>query len=621
MIGNKSLKKLALTAGLLTLSSFIVLATNTEQENKAQTYEAKLSTFLAPDGNHYNYQAFIDNFKIPGMSFAVVDNFKVVYTHQVGLKETNTSNKIDSSTAFSTASIAKPLTATVAAMLAEQGKLDLDAPISQYLKRWQLPSSAFTENNPITTRQLLSHTAGLSQGGFADFHLGDDIPTPIESLNGKKLPRYSTPITSIFAPGTNWEYSGGGYVVVQIALEDISGKSLQDLAQEMIFTPLDMQDTTMYQNGHKQFLKNVAKVHDASQQVIRDGIPICPQIAPSGLWSTPTDMAKFMIEYQRALAGQTTKVVSKWVAHQTTNIQTLKKLGGWAPGWMRFEAQGNIDWFSHGGANTGTGGHVMASMQGGKGIMVFMNATTVHRNPAINAFLNNVVSALDWHKELPYTTVIPAKYKKQMIGRYLSELDQIVTIEEQDNTLVFTDPMRMGGVSYSATLQYVGLQDGRARFALDENANQISVNTHPDNKQAYLVVSRQGTPLEEFSMRKLPPSQMLPFEVAQSGSVENSIAAYKAWRSEYPTSSLLSAAAINSAGYGALSNEDFKTALNFFNVYTYLYPEDANAYDSLAEAHMLSGDVKNAIINYTRSVELNPKNENAKKMIAKMMFK
>jgi hypothetical protein len=337
-------------------------------------------------------------------------------------------------------------------------------------------------------------------------------------------------------------------------------------------------------------------------------------------------MATFTIEYQRALAGPETKVVSPWVAQQTTKLHTLKTVGGWAAGWMRFEARGNIDWFSHGGSYTGSGGHVMASMQGGKGIMVFMNATTEHRNPAIEALIKNIVSALEWHQELPFTALIPTQYRDQMIGRYLSELDQIITIREQGNKLVYTDPMRMGGVSYQAKLEYAGIDNGRATFSLTENANQISLGVHPDSKQQYLLLSRpgasrEGSELEEFSMRKLLKNQRLPSEVAQQEGLEQSKKAYIAWKSQDPDSSLVSPRAINNAGYAALAKQDFKAALNFFHVYTHLYPQDANAYDSLAEAQILSGDEEKAISNFKRSLALNPNNENAKKMIQKMQSK
>ena len=590
--------------------------------NTSESYQTALSTFLAPDGMQYEYKAFIENFKIPGMSFAVVDNYDIVFTQHAGLKASGTNDTIDDAiddaiddnTAFSTASISKPVTATIAAMFAEQGKLDLDAPVSQYLKSWKMPD-AF--DSAISIRQLLAHTAGTSQGGFADFHLGDDIPTLIESLNGQKLPRYNQAIAPIFEADTNWEYSGGGYVIVQVALEDMSGESLKELALKMIFAPLGMHNTTMYQHGDKAFLSNVAKVHDAQQKVIRDGIPICPQIAPSGMWSTPTDIALFTIEYQKALAGMPTKVVSKWVAEETTKIHTIKKVGGWASGWMRFEAQGNIDWFSHGGSNTGTGGHVMASMQGGKGIMVFMNATTQHRNPAINALISHIISSLQWGQEIAASTSVPTQHRQHLLGRYLSEFEQIVTITEDGDKLLYKNPLTIGGKSFEGYLYYLGEVNGHPQFALNEHANHLSLRENQD-KQAYLTLTRAGTALQEFSMRKLAPSEQLPFEVAQSKGVTESIAAYRAWQKQHANSSLLSPNALNNSGYKALANKQWDVALNFFHVYVHLYPKDANAYDSLAEAQMLSGDTLKAIASYQRSLELNPNNENAKKMILEM---
>jgi CubicO group peptidase (beta-lactamase class C family) len=202
------------------------------------------------------------------------------------------------------------VTGTIAVMLAEKGVIDLDLPVSQYLKSWVLPASPLTKNKAITIRHLLTHTAGMTQGGFADFYLGDDIPTLIESLNGQKLPRYNKPISVKFEPETDWDYSGGGYVIAQVAIEDVTGKTLAQLAEEMLFKPLGMSHSTMYQHGHPKFLNNVAKVHDSEQKVIGTGLPICPQIAPSGMWSTALDMAKFVIEYQKALAGL--KPSRKW---------------------------------------------------------------------------------------------------------------------------------------------------------------------------------------------------------------------------------------------------------------------------------------------------------------------
>ncbi|TMO02217.1 serine hydrolase [Pseudoalteromonas sp. S558] len=608
---KKTIMTLSKCCAALSLIVASVCVANTQKTQLSITGNThQLTTFTSPVGEEYSYQQFIDNYKIPGLSFAVIDDYKVIYTNFAGVKDTKSKQKIDQFTAFSTASIAKPVTATIAAMLAEQGKLDLDTPVSNYLKRWALPSSVFESSKNLSIRQLLSHTAGMSQGGYADFHLGDDIPTLIDVLEGKKLPRYKRPISMLFAPDTDWQYSGGGYVIVQVAIEDITGKPLQALAQKMLFDPLGMKNTTMYQNGDKQFLTNVAKVHDRQQQVIRDGIPICPQIAPSGLWSTPQDMAKFTIEYQKALAGKVTSVISTFVARTTTDIHTLKKIGGWSPGWMRFEAKGNLEWFSHGGSNTGTGGHIMSTMQGGKGIMVFMNATTEHRNPAIDAFIDSTIKKMKWARVISATAKPPKHQIEKMLGRYLSQFDQIVTItlSKSGNDLIYEDPLQN---KKGVKMHY----QGGGMFAVDNNPNQISVVMNPLSNKYFLVLNNVGSGLTERAMRKLEKDEQLPFEVAKHADFISTLKAYKAWKKNYPDSKLLSANAINNAGYNALGNKDYQVAITLFRVYSHLYPDDANAFDSLAEAYMLFGDTVNAIANYEQSLQLNPQNSNAQKMI------
>ena len=589
-----------------------------QKTNKvAQTkkYEQLLSRFVAPNKQELSYDDFLKHYKVPGLSFAVVDNYQVVYSHTAGLKETGTQNKIDSNTAFSTASISKPVTATIVAMLAEQGKLELDAPVSQYLRRWSIPTSQFTQNKPITFRHLLTHTAGTSQGGFADFNLGDDIPTPIESLNGIKLPRYNSPISVNFTPESDWEYSGGGYVIAQIAIEDITGKSLQQLAEDMIFTPLNMQHTTMFQNGHPKFLSNVAKAHDGHQKVMKDGIIICPQIAPSGMWSTAIDMAKFTIEYQKALAGKPTKVISKWVAEATTKVHSLKKVGGWSAGWMRMEAKGNLDWFSHGGSNTGTGGHVMSTMQGGKGIIVFINALTPQRNPAIDALIDSIISLMNWRQTVDSSQSIPDKNLiTKMLGRYLSPFDQIITIKKQGDNLIYNNPLQIGGGNFQGKMFY----QGQGKFALENNSNLFGIENSPKDKQAYLTVYRAGTSLKDFAMRKLAYNEVLPFEIAETQSKLKTIEAYKAWQKQRPQSKMLATNTLNRAGYMALAQKKFNTAINYFSVYTALYPEDANAFDSLAEAYMTKGDTELAITYYKKSLSLDSQNQNAIDMLRKL---
>ncbi|BAP32645.1 uncharacterized protein CHSO_3608 [Chryseobacterium sp. StRB126] len=127
----------------------------------------------------------LEKYKLPGFSLVVFENYKIVYSNQVGVKSMDSKAKLDVNTAFSTASITKPITALLCHILDEKRLINLDEPIDKYLKRWRLPKSKFTENNSPTWKQFLNHTAGTSQGEFEDHYEGDVIPTIKQSLLGQ----------------------------------------------------------------------------------------------------------------------------------------------------------------------------------------------------------------------------------------------------------------------------------------------------------------------------------------------------------------------------------------------------------------------------------------------------
>lgn len=393
----------------LSFSSFLAITNVTAQQ--------KDYSFLT---DSLNMDEQLKQHNLAGFSMVVFEDYKIVYTNQFGQKSMNAADKINEHTAFSTASMAKLITATLCHILEEKGLINLDDPIDKYLKRWHLPKSEFTENHSPTWKHFLNHTAGTSQHGFADFYEGDTIPTITQSLLGQ-IPRYDKEIEFMFTPGESWAYSGGGYVIIQMALEDHLNKPLAELADTYIFEPLGLKNTTMLQPHENGFLTNVALVHNQNNQVIKTGLPITPQVAPSGLWSTPTDLAKFTLELQNALRDKNNSVISHEVAKKITAVTALKNaVGGWSYGGQRSIGYNNYDWLLCGGSNTGVGGDIFATLTDGNGFVYLANGEKPNRFPVIAHTRIKLLTLMQWENPLVIDTTqaIPADLKQNLIGTY-----------------------------------------------------------------------------------------------------------------------------------------------------------------------------------------------------------
>lgn len=175
--------------------------------------------------------------------FAVIQDGVIQSIHAVSVGE-----PVNVDTVFQTASLSKWITAWGVMTLVEQGKLDLDAPVSQYLTRWKLPESTF-DNDKVTVRRLLSHTAGLTDGlGYAGFAPGTPVQSLEESLSrpADVSPGKSGVIKVGYEPGSEWRYSGGGYAILQLLIEEVSGESFENYMQQAVFRPLGMAHSSYY---------------------------------------------------------------------------------------------------------------------------------------------------------------------------------------------------------------------------------------------------------------------------------------------------------------------------------------------------------------------------------------
>ncbi len=234
-------------------------------------------------------------------AFVLIENGAVVGEHFVSIGDA-----IDRETLFQVGSLSKWVAAFGVMALVEEGKLDLDTPVSQYLTRWQLPASEF-DNDGVTVRRLLSHTAGLTDGlGYAGFDPGGDVQTLEASLThaADASPGADGRVRVGMEPGAGFKYSGGGYTLLQLLVEEVSGETFAGYMQRSVFDPLDMRRSTFVYV--EDSVPNVAASYDV------DGSPATrfrfTGLAPTALYTTAADMTKFIQAHletnQNARAGR-----------------------------------------------------------------------------------------------------------------------------------------------------------------------------------------------------------------------------------------------------------------------------------------------------------------------------
>jgi CubicO group peptidase (beta-lactamase class C family) len=153
---------------------------------------------------------------------------------------------VDEHTIFQVASLSKWLTAWGVMKLVEEGRIDLDAPVSRYLARWQLPESEY-DHAEVTVRRLLAHNSGLTDGlGFLGFEPDQTIPSLEQELTHSTdvLPSVDGEVRVGAEPGSGWRYSGGGYLILQLMIEDVTQESFDAFMRREVFEPLGMSDST-----------------------------------------------------------------------------------------------------------------------------------------------------------------------------------------------------------------------------------------------------------------------------------------------------------------------------------------------------------------------------------------
>ena len=306
----------------------------------------------------------------PALSIAVIDDYKIVWAKAYGVVGADDRKPVDEHTLFQAGSISKPVAATAMLQLVEKGKLSLDENVNTYLTTWKLPDNEFTKTEKVTLRRLASHTAGTTVHGFEGYETGQPVPTIAQILDGKP-PANSEAVRVTFLPGSHMRYSGGGITIEQLAMTDVTGVAFPDLLRTSVLDKLDMHDSTYEQPLPAARAARAAHATQSDGTLIKGRWHVYPEMAAAGLWTTPTDLAKFAIETAMAEEGKSAKVLSTAMTRERLTAQpgTDKRVG------LGFFVSPDVPGdFGHDGADEGFQASLVMNAKTGKGLVIMANS-------------------------------------------------------------------------------------------------------------------------------------------------------------------------------------------------------------------------------------------------------
>lgn len=461
---------------------------------------------------HATLKQAMDALRVPGLSIALIDDYRIAWARGYGVTAPGGRRPVTPGTLFQAASISKPVAAAGGLWLVDHGRLTLDGDVNASLVTWKVPENQFTRTEKVTLRRLMSHNAGVNVHGFAGYEKGTPIPTLTQTLDGEK-PANHPPIRVDTVPGTRCRYSGGGVTIEGLLIQDVSGQAFEDFMRDRVLVPAGMRDSTFRQDLPPALAARAATGTRADGAAVPGGWHVYPELAPDGLWTTPSDLARFAIEIALSKQGKANHVLSRALTREMLSVQCEDDNDRVGLGFgVGFPA--HPDLFRHTGGNDGFESVLMMFADKGYGIAAMGNS------------------------------------------------DAFMTVAD----LAIARLSKDRGWGYAAPL----------------NLSDIMT----------IVRSIRGTraALDMYARAKAD--------------------GFAGYRHGSDT--------LNTFGYGLLRDKRYAEAIAVMRLNVAAYPQDANAYDSLAEAYRDAGEKALAIRNYETSLRMNPQNDNAKVQLDKL---
>jgi CubicO group peptidase (beta-lactamase class C family) len=452
--------------------------------------------------------------QVPGVSVAVIHDGKIEWARGFGVTQVG-GPAVTPETLFQAASISKPVTALAVMHLAESGKLDLDADVNQYLKTWKVPPNTFTEKTKVTLRELLTHTAGITVHGFPGYASDAARPNVVQVLNGEK-PANTPAIRVDTIPGTNWRYSGGGFVITQVLLEDVTGQPFPKLMNDLVLAPIGMTRSTYEQPLPPNRMAEAAMPYHPDGQAVTGGPHVYPEMAPAGLWTTPSDLARYAIEVQKALAGKSNAVLSPARAKEMLTPGKNR----WGLGVETGGGAGH-PYFKHGGANEGFQCDLVA-YENGNGAVVMTNSD--RGGQLASEVLRTIAHEYGWPDFQPVENTL-GKVDPKILARYVGAyqlgpgMNMLVTLDGSQLSTRFGNQEAVPVFPESEVMFFAKVVDAKIEFAKPD-ANGVP---------SQLIVHQRG---RDQSAKRLSEAEFKQIEAESKEIADATAAAIKRFKDQ-----------------------------------------------------------------------------------------
>ena len=538
-------------------------------------------------------------YKVPGLSIAIIKDYKIDWAKSYGLADTINKTPVTTETMFSAGSISKFLMAVTALKMVDSGQIELEKPINNYLTTWKIAENDFTKTTPITLRMLLSHSAGTSQTSYFGFTPTQPLPTIMEILSGAKISE-TRPVVVNSEPNKEFRYSGGGSMIAQLALMDVSKKSFSNLTQEIIFDKLGMNNSTFIQPVPAKFAKQISWAYSYASWF--KGMPyVYPQQAAAGLYTTPTDLAKFFIDIQKSYLGKgeiLSQAVTKKMLMPQQNVSdgTYKEQIGIGP--FLIQRTDNKDprgvFFEFTGVNAGFLAYGMASVEGGNGVIVMLNSGD-NQNGIGKEIRRAVAKVYNWTNFLPTEIQpinLPNKELDKFVGRYRMGTDEVLYLQKEKNYLVENINDGFEIYCFPITKDTIVFSDFNIKGFFKRNKN---------GEVTGLQNIYQEKPMQKMKDDEFSPSEYLKMEKYDE--------AKKAFAAMKMNEGQITYLAYDLMNRKPLNERAVRTILD---VATEQHPNSSMVFSRWGDFYLKLNDKPNAIKNYQKVLKIDPNDQQTK---------